>query len=604
MSGPPNELSTSNDRTPPTNLFADRERPLLKSPGVVRFIDSQSNRTPHAPMAALEYVRQQAQISVEDCVGIFLHDQSERWVRGLGLPAEVYLRVLSERIAVVPESWSWEIVANEFALRQTCGNIAPPPDVEEFAARFPGMRYRLETEFPERISLSDMDSTKDFGKHGAADPIMDTYITPHSDHEVTTIELDDDSSMHVLDGGYKQPQHSLLGQTHPFSLLPPSLVGKIESRLESVCFQPDDYLMRQGDPGTGLFIIESGEAEIHATDANGQSHLLGVSTGKEILGEMSLLTDEPRTADVKARGVVQARFLPARVFEEIASSYPVVSRVLTQLLADRLGQRGRDALTGKTFNEYRILKRLGRGGMAIVYQAEDVRSGQTVALKMMSHRLVYDAQALRLFQREARLIESFDHPNIVRMLGRFQAFRSFFIVMEFCCGTSLDEVLRSKGPLSEAEFRSAFAQLVQGLTYAHSRQVVHRDIKPSNVMRLSDGTIRLMDFGLANPIEDMPAGRQAIAGTPAYMAPEQLRGQVVDERADLFSLGCAAYRLLTGKPAFPQTTLARIRAAHARWEPPELLEFAPDIRDFIRGCLQRNPEERRIDYDMVARWLS
>lgn len=602
MSRSQHDLSTSYDRMPPTNILNRRELPLMNSPGVLKFLDAR-HQDAHQNVAALDYVRQQNHLSMEDCIGIFLHDQAERWVRGMGLPTEVYLRVLVERVAVVPERWIWELVAHEFALRQAHNSVAPSPDVAEFISRFPEIKCRIETEFSNSVPASDMNSTQDFGKRGATDLAVETCITPHTDHEVTTIELGDDSSLPVLDAGYEQSQTSLLGQTRPFSLLPPSLVAKIESRLEAVHFEPGQFLMRQGDPGTGLFVIESGEAEIHAADAAGQAHLLGTSSSREILGEMSLLTDEPRTATVVARSPVKAKFLPALVFEELASNYPVVSRVLTQLLADRLGQKGRDALAGKTLNQYQIRKRLGKGGMAIVYQAEDIRSGQVVALKMMSHRLVYDAQALRLFQREARLIESFDHQNIVRMLGRFQAFRSFFIVMEFCCGTTLDEVLRTNGPLTETEFRSVFGQISQALAYAHSRQVVHRDIKPSNIMRLSDGTIRLMDFGLANPIEDMPSGRQAIAGTPAYMAPEQLRGEVIDERADLFSLGCTAYRLLTGSALFPQTTLGGIRAAHSRSEPPELSNVSPDIREFIRGCLRRNPAERRVDYDALASWL-
>jgi len=275
--------------------------------------------------------------------------------------------------------------------------------------------------------------------------------------------------------------------------------------------------------------------------------------------------------------------------------------VLTKLLADRLGVLGRDVLAGKTFDDYRILHRLGKGGMAVVYQASHTETGEQVALKMMSHRLVYDARALAQFQREAQLIESFDHPHIVQMKGRFRAFRSFFIVLEYCDGVSLDIALHSKGALALPEFRRVIGQLASALLYAHDHNVVHRDIKPSNVMLTSRGDVKLMDFGLANPVDDVES-TGVVAGTPRYMPHEQLRGRSIDTRADLFALGCTAWKLLTGKDLINEQTIADIQKRHDNWQVPVVDCEDSSVCCFIQSCLQHKPDDRNVDLREIARW--
>jgi len=305
-----------------------------------------------------------------------------------------------------------------------------------------------------------------------------------------------------------------------------------------------------------------------------------------------------------ATSEVDAQFLPQKVFDDLASSYPVISQVLTQLLAERLGKTGHDALAGKTLDDYSIQSRLGRGGMAIVYKAEHVDSSEVVALKMMSHRLVYDAKALELFQREARIIESFDHQNIVQMKGRFKAFRSYFIVMEFCPGVALDEFVRDRGYIEPDQFRSIFGQIVAGLSYAHQQGVIHRDIKPSNVMLTPDGHVKLMDFGLARPVAgESSRSRKLIAGTPRYMAPEQFMGRPVDTRADLFAVGVTAYKLLTGKNLISSRSLSGIERQHASWQVPDLSEHPQDVAEFVSACLQKKPDDRKVDLDAVSAWV-
>jgi serine/threonine-protein kinase len=282
--------------------------------------------------------------------------------------------------------------------------------------------------------------------------------------------------------------------------------------------------------------------------------------------------------------------------------------VLTLLIAKRLGRSGRaDVLEGKTLEGYRILRRLGRGGMAVVYQAEELATGRIVALKMMSHRLVYDDAALEQFQREADLIESFNHENIVRMYGRFAAFHTYFIVMQFCAGETLDHVIRRHGRFTEAVFRKIIGQVARALAYAHAAGVVHRDVKPSNVFLGSDGSVKLMDFGLAKPIVDThPTLVNLMVGTPRYMAPEQIAGGQVGRPADYWSLGCVAWEMLAGEPLFPDSDMMDILRRHARWRVPDFREACPELSaataEALRDCLCVDSSRRHVDLNLLSSW--
>lgn len=397
---------------------------------------------------------------------------------------------------------------------------------------------------------------------------------------------------------------SCLSRCPSFSSMEPSVLAVVEDGMHEERFTAGDLLWRQGDPGDSLLVLQEGEVEISTRDDNGTSHYICRATGPQVLGEMSLLTDDVRTADVRAVTDVQAMSLPAATFHALTKRFPQISVVLTHLIARRLGGFGRDVLAGKTLGGCRIKRRLGRGGMSVVYQAEDVETGQNVALKMMSHRLVYDDDAYARFQREANLIESMSHPNIVRMYRRFAAFHTYFIVMEYCNGETLENIMAARGPLPESDVRKIVGQLASALVYAHDRGVVHRDVKPSNVMLGSDGQVKLMDFGLAVPLDVLSSEGNAVAGTILYMAPEQLLGGDVGPAADYFALGCVAYQLLSGKHLIPPTNAVEIAHRYESWEVPEMSELcpglSPELCTMLEECLQPDPNRRRPDLRVLC----
>jgi CRP-like cAMP-binding protein len=394
-----------------------------------------------------------------------------------------------------------------------------------------------------------------------------------------------------------------------FAGLPAASLRLLESCMDEATFEPGSFLLRQGEVGASLIFVQEGLVEIRVGDSDGGTHAISESGPGDVLGEMALLTAEPRTADAVALSRVRARVLPAAVFHDLAHQHPEVSVVLSQLVARRLGGAERDALAGKTLGGYRIIRRLGRGGMAVVYEARRAEDDQRVALKMMSHRLVYDTAAQGRFQQEADLIESFRHPNIVRLFGRFAAFHTCFMVMEFCDGDSLDSIIHRHGRLPESECRAIAGQLANGLLHAHAAGVVHRDLKPSNVLLNREGIVQLTDFGLALTAadRDAPAGR-VIAGTPQYMSPEQLTGARLDERADYFSLGCVIWELIAGTPLISETQFTDILRRHAHWQVPDIRQHAPglhpDWSDLLQSCLQPEPGARHPDLTRLAAWAA
>jgi len=387
--------------------------------------------------------------------------------------------------------------------------------------------------------------------------------------------------------------------------LPDHLVDLVAARMSERVLSAGEYLMRQGEQGKSLVVILEGSAEVSVT-ADGERRVLQRVGPGAIVGEMALLTHEPRSADVVAIDRLRVKSLPVAAFHELSKAHPAISVVLTQIVARRLGAAEHDALAGKELGGYHITHRLGRGGMAVVYEAVEQSTGRRVAAKMMSHRLVYDATALAQFQREADIVESFEHENIVHVYGRFPAVHTYFIVMEFCDGCSLDRTIAVHGPLSEAETRGIIGQLARGLALAHARGIVHRDLKPANVMVTREGVVKLMDFGLAKPVSDATAG--SIAGTPLYMAPEQLAGERLGREADLFSLGVTIFEMLKGRLPFQSTDLTQLRRCHAEWDPSQLSRLLPDIgrpmRDLLERCLAPRPEHRQVDLAQIAAWAA
>ena len=207
-------------------------------------------------------------------------------------------------------------------------------------------------------------------------------------------------------------------------------------------------------------------------------------------------------------------------------------------------------MIGKTISHYRIVEKLGEGGMGFVYRAEDVKLGREVALKFLPPEWTRDTEARARFLHEAQAAASLSHPNICTVYEIDEAEGHTFIAMEVVEGESLKNRI-ARGPMKIHEAVIAALEIAQGLAAAHARGIVHRDIKPENVMVTAEGRPKLMDFGLAMSRSRIRLTRTGTTtGTVAYMSPEQSRGEEVDRRTDIWSFGAMLYEMLTGRLPF------------------------------------------------------
>ncbi|MBN2572971.1 MAG: protein kinase [Deltaproteobacteria bacterium] len=227
---------------------------------------------------------------------------------------------------------------------------------------------------------------------------------------------------------------------------------------------------------------------------------------------------------------------------------------------------------------YTLLGELGRGGMAVVYRARDEALGREVALKFMAEGMGNDPAAVALFQREARAVAQLSHRNIVTLYDVGEQDGKAFICMELVDGNTVEKTIEKEGKLEPAKAAAVVGQVLDALEMAHGKQTIHRDIKPANIMLARDGTVKVMDFGLAKRVEG-PDKTTMIAGSPPYMAPEQFVGKNMDGRTDLFALAASFYEMLTGQPPFP---------GMARFEPPPSMRtLDPGIPVALDGIVMR-----------------
>lgn len=244
---------------------------------------------------------------------------------------------------------------------------------------------------------------------------------------------------------------------------------------------------------------------------------------------------------------------------------------------------------------YRIISRLGRGGMGEVYRADDLVLDQPVALKFLTAEVGRDPRWLQRLQREVRIARQVTHPSVCRVYDIGQAAGEQFISMEYIDGENLAQLLKRIGHLPQDRGVQLAQQLCAGLAAAHGRAVLHRDLKPANVMLDSAGQIRITDFGLAAAPEDL-AGSDVRSGTPAYMAPEQITGREVTLRSDIYSLGLVLYELFTGRPAMTAERVADLlhRGIEPRIAPPSTFmpTISPAVERVIMRCLEADPARR------------
>src|SRR5262245_52416940 len=315
-----------------------------------------------------------------------------------------------------------------------------------------------------------------------------------------------------------------------------------------------------------------------------------------------------------------------REVEDLLSSHgrvkDSVEVIASEVAATMLAEPQSGSLIGRRIGAYQIIDQIGRGGMGEVYLAQDTRLGRKVALKLLPSQFVGDKRRVSRFEQEARAVSILNHPNIVTIFDAGQVEDIYFIATEYIDGRTLRAELKEQGRLPVRDALRIALQIADALSTAHEVGILHRDIKPENVMARRDGIVKVLDFGLAKvaesalpnpdtgaapPSNSYLSEAGAIFGTVKYMSPEQARGQAVDARTDVFSLGVTLYEMLTGRQPFAAEAIVDQIAKLLTTEPVPLLRLAPEIptelQRIVQQALSKEREGRHRTIEELARQL-
>jgi tRNA A-37 threonylcarbamoyl transferase component Bud32 len=255
-----------------------------------------------------------------------------------------------------------------------------------------------------------------------------------------------------------------------------------------------------------------------------------------------------------------------------------------------------DKWKGLVLHSYILLERLGAGGMGVVFKAEHHRMKRIVALKILAPAVVRSRNAVQRFQREVEAAAQLSHPNIVAAYDADEIDGTHFLVLEYVAGSDLSRLVQKNGPLAAAQAVDCILQAARGLDHAHARSIVHRDVKPSNLLLDGHGTVKVLDMGLArlaDSAHESPAHTELtrsglVMGTSGFMAPEQaVNSHAVDARADIYSLGCTLYYLVTGRPPYQGGTALETLLAHREQPIPPLGKGRPDVSAALEVIYRR-----------------
>src|SRR5215469_16779514 len=251
------------------------------------------------------------------------------------------------------------------------------------------------------------------------------------------------------------------------------------------------------------------------------------------------------------------------------------------------GQVG-SSMINNVVGSYKVLEKIGEGGMGAVYKGVDLMLEREVAIKALRPELARQPDVVERFRAEAVTLAKLNHPNIATLYSFLRQGDDYFMVMEFVRGETLDSVLQQSVGMQVDRAISLFCQALEGIDHAHKMGIIHRDIKPANMMLTQTGSIKVMDFGIARVLGTARMTRQgSVIGTVEYMSPEQVHGQETDARSDIYSLGVLLYEMLTGRVPFSHPSEYELMKRHVEEQPPPPREIQPAVPAAVESAVLR-----------------
>jgi serine/threonine protein kinase len=289
-------------------------------------------------------------------------------------------------------------------------------------------------------------------------------------------------------------------------------------------------------------------------------------------------------------------------FETLSREYPEFRNFLSEIITQRLSNSR--VIADRKIGKYIITEKIDHGGFGIIYKGIHSMLDMPVAVKMLKHDMAMDPDFIEIFRNEAKTIAQLSHPNIIKVYDIEELYKTVFIIMEYLDGMPLNYVIKNTPHLPLSKILDITVSICYGLEYAHKHGVVHQDINPRNIFVESEGQVKVIDFGLACPPGSIDCNF-LFPGTIAYISPEQVKGEPVDNRTDIYSLGITVYEMITSETPFPVDDVKKIFNMHLYEDIPDPRPKLPDLPDeiynFLLKAMRKDPSAR---YQNVSEILS
>jgi len=357
-------------------------------------------------------------------------------------------------------------------------------------------------------------------------------------------------------------------------------------------FKKGERFIKQGEEGNHFYLILKGSCIVNLEENNMMYKVAELGAG-DIVGEMAVFIDECRSAHVDAETDMDLLTMSREQFGTLSGKYPELRNFLSEIIAQRLSTSR--VIADRKIGKYIVTEKIDHGGSGIIYRGIHSMLNMPVAIKMLKHDMAMYPDFIETFRNEAKTIAQLNHSNIIKVYDIEELYQTIFIIMEYLVGVPLRYILKNTPKLSLSKILDITIQVCFGLEYAHKHGIIHQDINPQNIFIQSDGQVKIIDFGLACPPGSIDSNF-LFPGTISYISPEQIRGEPVDARTDIYSLGITVYEMITGEPPFPGDDIRKVMNLHLHKDIADPRSKIPDLPDelhnFLIRATQKDPSAR------------